>query len=225
MRLGRRELIVTHGPGQFMGELAQLSARPSLVDADAVEPIEALVIPLGAAARPDGAGGRARRAHHARADPAPRRAAARAGRPARSSSGRGSADVLRLEGFLARNGQPHRRARSRQRRMRQDADRALPRRSASLADRALSERQAAAQPERERAGALHRAGAADRCDQALRRRHRRRRAGRAGRGRLCGVRRPVGDRARLPRVRRPGGRIGAHRELSRLSDRHLGHGA
>ena len=33
--LGRRELIVTHGPGQFIGELAQLSARPSLVNAEA----------------------------------------------------------------------------------------------------------------------------------------------------------------------------------------------
>src|SRR5260221_9128069 len=43
--LDRRETIVTHGPGQFAGELAQLSARPSLVDAMAVEPVEALVIP------------------------------------------------------------------------------------------------------------------------------------------------------------------------------------
>ena len=42
--LDRRETIVTHGPGQFMGELAQLSARPSLVDAEALEPVEALVI-------------------------------------------------------------------------------------------------------------------------------------------------------------------------------------
>ena len=37
--------IVTHGPGGFMGELAQLSGRPSLVDAHALEPVEALVIP------------------------------------------------------------------------------------------------------------------------------------------------------------------------------------
>jgi CRP-like cAMP-binding protein len=39
------ELIVTHGPGSFMGELAQLSGRPSLVDGVAREPVEALVIP------------------------------------------------------------------------------------------------------------------------------------------------------------------------------------
>src|SRR3989442_12043920 len=43
--LGRREAIVTHGPGAFMGELAQLSGRPALVDAYAEGPVEALVIP------------------------------------------------------------------------------------------------------------------------------------------------------------------------------------
>src|SRR4051812_789766 len=40
---GRRELIVTHGPGDFMGELAQLAGRPALVDAYATEPVEALI--------------------------------------------------------------------------------------------------------------------------------------------------------------------------------------
>jgi hypothetical protein len=43
--LGRDEAIVTHRPGSFMGELSQLSGRPSLVDAHAVQPVEALVIP------------------------------------------------------------------------------------------------------------------------------------------------------------------------------------
>ena len=42
---GHSELIVTHGPGSFMGELAQLSGRPSLVDAFATEAVEAFVIP------------------------------------------------------------------------------------------------------------------------------------------------------------------------------------
>ena len=42
---GDSELIVTHGPGSFMGELAQLSGRPSLVDADAKEAVQALLIP------------------------------------------------------------------------------------------------------------------------------------------------------------------------------------
>jgi thioredoxin reductase (NADPH) len=36
--------ISTHHPGSFMGELAQLSGRPALVDARASEPVEALVI-------------------------------------------------------------------------------------------------------------------------------------------------------------------------------------
>lgn len=37
--------IVTHGPGSFMGELAQLSGRPSLVNADALSDVEAIVVP------------------------------------------------------------------------------------------------------------------------------------------------------------------------------------
>src|ERR1700730_12321369 len=40
-----RTLIVTHERGGFMGELAQLAGRPSLVDAHAQERVEALVIP------------------------------------------------------------------------------------------------------------------------------------------------------------------------------------
>src|SRR5437899_2659947 len=35
---GGRHLIVTHRPGSFLGELAQLSGRPSLVDAEASAP-------------------------------------------------------------------------------------------------------------------------------------------------------------------------------------------
>src|ERR1700732_3061349 len=42
---GRRTLTLTHGPGAFMGELAQLAGRPALVDAYAQEPVEALIIP------------------------------------------------------------------------------------------------------------------------------------------------------------------------------------
>ena len=166
--LGRRETIVTHGPGQFIGELAQLSARPSLVDAEALEPVEALVVPLAAAARPDGAGGRARRAHHAGADPAPRRPAARAATAGPIIIGHAdNADVLRLQGFLARNGHPHRVL---------DAD-------SDPCAKTLIERfhvdphhlpivlcpngKLLRNPERERAGALHRPGAADRSGQAL----------------------------------------------------------
>jgi thioredoxin reductase (NADPH) len=40
----RRTPIVRYGPGQFMGELAQLAGRPALIDAHAEEPVDALVI-------------------------------------------------------------------------------------------------------------------------------------------------------------------------------------
>ncbi len=40
-----KQLIVSYGPGHFMGELAQLSNRPSLVDAYATSDVEALIIP------------------------------------------------------------------------------------------------------------------------------------------------------------------------------------
>jgi thioredoxin reductase (NADPH) len=43
-RSGADGQIVTHGPGSFMGELAQLSGRPSLVDAEALTDVEAVTI-------------------------------------------------------------------------------------------------------------------------------------------------------------------------------------
>src|SRR5687767_7024680 len=39
-----RKPIVSHGPGAFMGELAQLSGRPALVDAYAQGSVDALII-------------------------------------------------------------------------------------------------------------------------------------------------------------------------------------
>jgi thioredoxin reductase (NADPH) len=106
--LDRREIIVTHEPRQFAGELAQLSARPSLVDAEALEPVEALVI------RSD----RLRDLMVQEADLGERIMRAlilrRVGLLESSASGpvvigrADQADVLRLQGFLARNGQPHR---------------------------------------------------------------------------------------------------------------------
>jgi thioredoxin reductase (NADPH) len=41
---GRSAPIIIHGPGAFIGELAQLAGRPSLVDAQALESGEALLI-------------------------------------------------------------------------------------------------------------------------------------------------------------------------------------
>src|SRR5215208_1290639 len=106
---GHGEPIVTHGPGAFMGELAQLAGRPVLVDAHAGEPVEALIIP------PD----RLRALLIAEAELGERIMRALilrrvglletgtggpiiVGRPA-------NGDVLRLEGFLRRNGHPHQR--------------------------------------------------------------------------------------------------------------------
>src|SRR6202051_927482 len=105
----RRALIVTHGPGEFMGELAQLAGRPVLVDAYAQGPVEALII------RPD----RLRALLVAEAELGERIMRALilrrvglletgAGGPVivrRPENG----DVLRLEGFLRRNGHPHQR--------------------------------------------------------------------------------------------------------------------
>jgi len=104
---GRHELIVAHGPGHFMGELAQLAGRPALVDAYAVEPVEALIIPpeklrallIGEAEL----GERIMRALILR-----RIGLLETGTGGPVIVGRpGSGDVLRLAGFLRRNGHPH----------------------------------------------------------------------------------------------------------------------
>jgi thioredoxin reductase (NADPH) len=105
--LGYEEPIVTHGPGSFMGELNQLSGRPSLVEADAVRPVETLLIPsarlrdvLVAEAE---LGERIMRALILR-----RVGLLQSGIAGPLIIGRaGHADVLRLAGFLSRNGQPH----------------------------------------------------------------------------------------------------------------------
>ena len=104
---GRHELIVTHGPGHFMGELAQLAGRPALVDAHAVEPVEAVIIPpeklrallIGEAEL----GERIMRALILR-----RIGLLETGTGGPVIVGRpGNGDVLRLAGFLRRNGHPH----------------------------------------------------------------------------------------------------------------------
>ena len=106
---GEPQPIVTHGSGSFMGELAQLSGRPSLVDACAVGGVEALILP------PE----RLRALLVAEADLGERIMRAlilrRVGLLETGSGGpvivgpAGNGDVLRLEGFLARNGHPHHR--------------------------------------------------------------------------------------------------------------------
>jgi thioredoxin reductase (NADPH) len=100
-------LIVMHGPGQFMGELAQLAGRPALVDAVAKKPVQALIIAperlralLIAEAE---LGERIMRALILR-----RVGLLETGVGGPIIVGRAdNADVLRLQGFLRRNGHPH----------------------------------------------------------------------------------------------------------------------
>jgi thioredoxin reductase (NADPH) len=104
---GTPALIVTHTRGSFMGELAQLSGRPALVDAHAKEPVQALIIP------PD----RLRAVLIAEAELGERiMRALILRRVGLLETGAGGpiivgrpdhGDVLRLQNFLARNGHPH----------------------------------------------------------------------------------------------------------------------
>src|SRR6516162_2447237 len=103
---GARTPLVTHGAGQFLGELAQLAGRPSLADATALEQVEALVIP------PD----RLRALFVGEAELGERIMRAlilrRVGLLETGAGGpivvgrAGNGDVLRLQVFLRRNGQP-----------------------------------------------------------------------------------------------------------------------
>jgi thioredoxin reductase (NADPH) len=106
---GNHVPIVTHGAGAFMGELAQLSGHPSLVNATAKNVVEALII------SPD----RLRALMVAEADLGERIMRAlilrRVGLIETGTGGpviigrAENGDVLRLEGFLSRNGHPHQR--------------------------------------------------------------------------------------------------------------------
>ena len=105
--LGHEEAIITHGAGGFIAELNQLSGRPSLVDARATKPVETLVVPsprlrdvLVAEAE---LGERIMRALILR-----RVGLLQGGIAGPLLIGRaGDADLLRLAGFLSRNGQPY----------------------------------------------------------------------------------------------------------------------
>jgi thioredoxin reductase (NADPH) len=103
------ELIVTHGPGSFMGELAQLSGRPSLVDGIATQPVETLVIQPARLrdllVEEAELGERIMRALILRRM---RLLRSGAGGPI-IVGGADNADVLRLENFLDRNSHPHQR--------------------------------------------------------------------------------------------------------------------
>ncbi len=102
-----RTTLVTHEAGHFLGELAQLSGRPSLTDATAKGPTEVLILP------PD----RLRALFVAEAELGERIMRAliirRMGLLESQTSGpiivgrADNGDVLRLQVFLRRNGHPH----------------------------------------------------------------------------------------------------------------------
>jgi thioredoxin reductase (NADPH) len=104
---GQRQHILTFGAGGFIGEMAQLAGRPSLNDAEAQEPIEVLVF----------APERMRALMIAEAELGERMMRALILRRVRLlKAGVGGpvivgpaedGNVLRLEGFLARNGSPY----------------------------------------------------------------------------------------------------------------------
>ena len=99
--------IVTYGQGDFMGELAQLAGRPALADAVAEQAVEALIIPperLRALIVAEAElGERIMRALILR-----RVAMLQTGTGGPVILGRtDNGDVLRLQGFLRRNGHPH----------------------------------------------------------------------------------------------------------------------
>jgi thioredoxin reductase (NADPH) len=104
----RGEPIVQHGPGNFLGELAQLSGRPALVDAVACGDVEAIVLPprrlRDVLVQEAVLGERIMRALILR-----RVGLLQAGQTGPILIGPlGSSDMLRLENFLRRNGHPHR---------------------------------------------------------------------------------------------------------------------
>lgn len=106
-QFGAQQRISLHVDGSFMGELAQLSGRPALLDATAERPVEALII------KPE----RLRALMVAEADLGERiMRALILRRVAILQTGAGGpiilgraddGDVLRLEDFLRRNGHPH----------------------------------------------------------------------------------------------------------------------
>ncbi len=216
--------IVTHERGNFMGELAQLSGRPVLVDTKALTDVEGIAISperlralLIAEAE---LGERIMRSLILR-----RMGLIEAGAGPIIIGNEADGNVLRLVNFLRRNGHPYQRLDP----VEDNCARTLVSRF-EVADEELPivlcpERQIAPEPGRGSARPLHRPGRPDRSRQALRPGGDRRGAvGPCDIG-LCGIGRPVGADHRLPLLRRAGRSIRANRELPRLPDRHFRHGA
>ena len=214
--------------GQFTGEVSQLGGRGTLAAGHAgPRGLHRAAVRCRASPRAGDRLGRARRDRDARLHPAPRRAARRRAASGSVLIGRpGTPDLVAAAGLSQRaTAIPIRCS------MRSPTKRAarLVERFGVLPDElplmicpngALLKR-----PTDAEAGmCLGITPELDPQDGLRRRRGRRRTRGPCRRG-LRRLGRAVGDRARPARFRRPGRRLGADRELSRLSDRHLRPGA
>jgi thioredoxin reductase (NADPH) len=105
--LGHSAPIVEQGPGQFVAEVGQLSGQPAFVDVHAIDEVEALLIPpenLRALMIEEPELGE--RIMHALILRRVALIEAGAGGPVLIGS-ESSPDVVRLQGFLARNAYPH----------------------------------------------------------------------------------------------------------------------
>ena len=105
--LGHRAPIVEQGPGEFVAEVGQLSGQPAFVDVHAIDDVEALLIPSenlrALMIEEPELGERIMRALILR-----RVALVEAGAGGPVLIGpESSPDVIRLQGFLARNAYPH----------------------------------------------------------------------------------------------------------------------
>jgi len=105
--LGHSAPIVEQGPGEFVAEVGQLSGQPAFVDVHAIDDVEALLIPSenlrALIIEEPELGERIMRALILR-----RVALVEAGAGGPVLIGPGSSpDVIRLQGFLARNAYPH----------------------------------------------------------------------------------------------------------------------
>ena len=105
--MGHRSPVVDQGPGQFLAEIGQLSGRPALVDGHAEGDVEVLLVPpeqLRALLVADAElGERIMRALILRRVSLIETGA---GGPVLIGPS-GSPDLVRIQGFLSRNGQPH----------------------------------------------------------------------------------------------------------------------
>ena len=151
--LGHSAPVVELGPGQFVAEVGQLSGQPAFVDVHAIDEVEALLIPpenLRALMIEEPELGE--RIMHALILRRVALIEAGAGGPVLIGP-ESSPDVIRLQGFLARNAYPHQLLDPTKDRGRSEAGPAICPKSRRAAARRMSEGHDPEKPERGRIGA------------------------------------------------------------------------